>query len=314
MPRPAGDRAEFVAAFGEPLADVVGELGGEGTGADARRVSLHDAEHVVDHARADAGPGAGGTGDAVRARHVRVRAVIDVEQRALRAFEQQRLAARACTLDRGRHVPDHRRDRLALRECLVARPREVDRLRLVVVDEHEIVQVEQALELLGEARGLEQVLHAQRAPRDLVLVRGADAAAGRADLQRRAERGLARLVERDVDRQHERARRRDDEARAHVDARLLELADLLHERRRRQHDAVADQDRHALAQHARRDEAQDRLASADDERVPGVVAALEAHDTLRALGQPVDDLALAFVAPLGADDDDVLGHDRVRSF
>ena len=50
------------------------------------------------------------------------------------------------------------------------------------------------------------------------------------------------------------------------------------------------------------------LRAADDERVPGVVAALEAHDALRVLGQPVDDLALAFVAPLGADDDDVLAH------
>jgi hypothetical protein len=37
-----------------------------------------------------------------------------------------------------------------------------------------------------------------------------------------------------------------------------------------------------------------------------VVAALEADDALRALRQPVDDLALALIAPLGADDDDVL--------
>ena len=44
---------------------------------------------------------------------------------------------------------------------------------------------------------------------------------------------------------------------------------------------------------------------ADDERVAGVVAALEAHDHVGAARQPVDDLALAFVAPLGADDGDV---------
>ena len=41
---------------------------------------------------------------------------------------------------------------------------------------------------------------------------------------------------------------------------------------------------------------------------PGVVAALEAHDARRVVGEPVDDLALALVAPLGADDDDVLAH------
>ncbi len=44
------------------------------------------------------------------------------------------------------------------------------------------------------------------------------------------------------------------------------------------------------------------LAVADD-RVAGVVAALEADDRVRVLGEQVDDLALALVAPLGADYD-----------
>src|SRR5437868_8115155 len=42
----------------------------------------------------------------------------------------------------------------------------------------------------------------------------------------------------------------------------------------------------------------------------GIVAALEAHDDIGLLRQPVDDLALPFVAPLGADDDNI-GHSRV---
>jgi hypothetical protein len=33
----------------------------------------------------------------------------------------------------------------------------------------------------------------------------------------------------------------------------------------------------------------------------GVMSALEAHDALGVIGQPVDDLAFAFVTPLGAD-------------
>src|ERR1700761_719855 len=37
----------------------------------------------------------------------------------------------------------------------------------------------------------------------------------------------------------------------------------------------------------------------------GIMAALKADDDVSLLGQPVDDLALAFVSPLGADDDDV---------
>jgi hypothetical protein len=38
--------------------------------------------------------------------------------------------------------------------------------------------------------------------------------------------------------------------------------------------------------------------------VPGVVAALEAGYCCGALGQQIDDFALAFIAPLGANDDD----------
>ena len=55
-------------------------------------------------------------------------------------------------------------------------------------------------------------------------------------------------------------------------------------------------------------EPQHGLLAVDDERVPGVVPALEPHDALRVLGQPIDDLAFAFIAPLGTDDDDVLAH------
>ena len=43
----------------------------------------------------------------------------------------------------------------------------------------------------------------------------------------------------------------------------------------------------------------------DDQRVAGIVAALEAHDDIGALRQPVDDLALALIAPLGADHRDI---------
>src|SRR5262249_62076078 len=61
-------------------------------------------------------------------------------------------------------------------------------------------------------------------------------------------------------------------------------------------------------QDPRRNQMQHGLLAADHERVPGVVPALEAHHALRMVGEPVDDLALALVAPLGAYDYDVLAH------
>ncbi|OPZ10643.1 MAG: hypothetical protein BWZ07_02525 [Alphaproteobacteria bacterium ADurb.BinA280] len=38
--------------------------------------------------------------------------------------------------------------------------------------------------------------------------------------------------------------------------------------------------------------------AADDQRMAGVVAALESHHTANTLGQQIDDFAFAFVAPL----------------
>ncbi len=43
----------------------------------------------------------------------------------------------------------------------------------------------------------------------------------------------------------------------------------------------------------------------DNEGVPSVVAALKPHHHVRPACQPIDNLTLAFVTPLGADDGDV---------
>ena len=74
------------------------------------------------------------------------------------------------------------------------------------------------------------------------------------------------------------------------------------------HHAVAD-DAELAAHQAARQQRQLVGLVADHQRVAGVVAALEAHHDIGAAGQPVDDLALALVAPLGADHGDI-GHGR----
>jgi len=51
---------------------------------------------------------------------------------------------------------------------------------------------------------------------------------------------------------------------------------------------------------------QRRLLSADHQCMAGIVAALKANDALCMIGQPINNLALTFVAPLGTDDDDIL--------
>ncbi len=90
------------------------------------------------------------------------------------------------------------------------------------------------------------------------------------------------------------------------DALALQLLDLGGQRIRVEHDAVADNGQLARPHDARRQKGQLVDILADDQRMAGIVAALEADDRVGLLGQPVDQLALALVAPLGAN------HDYVR--
>ena len=82
------------------------------------------------------------------------------------------------------------------------------------------------------------------------------------------------------------------------------LVDLGQQRLGIDHHAVAD-DAELAAHHAGGQQRQLVGLVADHQRVAGVVAALEAHHDVGAAGEPVDDLALALVAPLGADHRDI---------
>lgn len=90
-------------------------------------------------------------------------------------------------------------------------------------------------------------------------------------------------------------------------ALALQLVEFGQERLRIEHNAVADHRQLRRPQHARRQQRELVGVSIDDERMAGVMAALKANDDVSLLRQPVDDLALPFVAPLGADDDNI-GH------
>ena len=88
---------------------------------------------------------------------------------------------------------------------------------------------------------------------------------------------------------------------ADLDAVLRQLVDFGEERLRIDHDAVADDAGDARMQDARRDEPQDELRAVDVDGMPGVVPALVAGDDVETRRQQIDDLALAFIAPLSAE-------------
>ena len=98
----------------------------------------------------------------------------------------------------------------------------------------------------------------------------------------------------------------DEQAPGDLDALRGELLEFAEERLRIEHDAVADDALRTRVQDAGRNLVQDELAIADHDRVAGVGAALVAHHEVGLLGQHVDQLALALVAPLRADDHDTV--------
>ena len=297
-----------MAALANALAHLVVELGRERAAADAGGVGLDDAQHEAGRIGPQPAACRGRAADRVRAGDEGIGAVVDVEQDALRAFEQDfraRLADLLQPLPHRLRIFEHEgRDLAQFGEQLLA----VDRL-LFEPRAQRVVMRAQPVELRFEMVEMRQIAHADRAAADLVLVSRTDAAPGGADLARSGGR-FAQPVEIAVDRQDQRAIVRHREVVViDGDALRFELLDLGLERPRVEHHAIADH-----AERARHDPAgqQRELVGGpvDDQRMAGIVPALEAHHGIGAAGQPVDDLALALIAPLGADHGDV-GHSIV---
>jgi hypothetical protein len=99
---------------------------------------------------------------------------------------------------------------------------------------------------------------------------------------------------------------------ADVDASGNELVDLGEQRLRIDHDAVPDDARDAGMENAGRDQAQYEFFSTHVHRVARVVSALITRDERKTRRDEVDNLPLAFIAPLRAENREV--HSRVRFY
>ncbi len=91
---PSGRDAVLAPALADELADLVlalDHLGGEGAFADARGVGADDAEHAGDALRRETQPDAGAARGRRRGGDERVGAVVNVEERGLRAFDEDGL-------------------------------------------------------------------------------------------------------------------------------------------------------------------------------------------------------------------------------
>ena len=294
-----GHGPELAAALRDPAAGLVEQLGRERPGSHAGRVGLHDADDLVHLERADAATGAGAAGHGVGGGHEGVGAVVEVQQRALGALEEDVVAAPERVLDEPGGVVEVRAEALAPGQALGD-----ERLHLEGVDAHrreeQVLVHEGPGDALAEDGLVDQVLHPEAQAPGAVAVRGPDAAAGRAHLRVR-EAALVPLVERHVVR-HDHVRAAADADLGHVDAAGGQHVQLADQRGRVDHHAVADHRRDVRVEHARRAELELEHLVADHHRVAGVVAALVADHHRRLLGEEVGGLPLALVPPLEADD------------
>src|SRR5258708_4162096 len=295
-----------------PFADIVWHRLDEARRA-GKRILFEGAQGVmldVDHGTypyvtsSNTHPGRRLAGMRVRRGDVGICPVIDVEHDALRALEQDALAGAARLVEA---VPDDVGERQHLGRDVQQRLQQRRALHLGRIEaaQQGIVMQQQMVELVAEAGGVGEVAQAYGAAPDLVLIGRADAAAGGADLLL-AARLLACAVDLSVRGQDQRrvlgdleAVRRDD------DALVADGVDLPEQGPGIDDDDVADDRQLVRAHHARGQQAQPVLDIADDQRMSGIVAALEAHHYVGALRQPIDDLAFPLVAPLGADHRDI---------
>ena len=232
--------------------------------------------------------------------------MVHVQQRALRALEQDALALAALDVEQPPHRlgvgQQLRRQRGEFLQDAAA----IDLFQIEPAAQR-VVMRQQTVDLVRQRVEVGEVHQADGAAADFVFIGRSDAAAGGAD-RGVGIGGFAQRIELAVQRQDQRDVLGDAQVfRADGDALALQLGDFVEEGLRIEHHAVADHGKLGGAQDARRQQRQLVGFAVDDERMAGIVTALEAHDDIGLLRQPVDDLALPFVAPLGADDDNI-GH------
>ncbi len=173
---------------------------------------------------------------------------------------------------------------------------------VVDLDEEFVLLVQGPFDLLPQDRFVEDVLDADAQTPDLVHVRRADAAPGRAD-RPLAEEALGHLVQGLVVGGDEVRVRRDPQLRG-VGSAGFEGVDLLEQRFEVDDDAVADDRGDVRGEDARGKELELVLLTADDDRVTRVVPAVGLDDVVDAGAEDVGGLPFTFVAPLSADDND----------
>ncbi len=229
--------------------------------------------------------------------------MIHVEQRALGPLEQHIPALLQRLVDQPAGIGSERNEtgRKPLQQLCVL----FDGGPLL--DPHQLQQpvgaTHPVLEEVSRVLQMTQVAQPEAAAAVLVFVGWPDAAARGTDVLAL----LAGAVQQFVERHHQVSPVRQENPTVGVDPFCSETIELGEKRLRVQDDAVPHDAGGRLVENARGNLLQDELGIPDDDGVTRIGPALVAHDEVGPLGQNVDQLPFALVAPLGADHNHAVG-------
>ena len=225
--------------------------------------------------------------------------MVDVEQRALRPFEHDLFAVVDGLVQQDGGIRHERRNLLGGARVLLVHGLGIERLGAEQRVRDGVLLVAGVLDMRAQQRRVQQVDDAQAAAMHLVFIRGADAAAGGADL-RASRRVLCCELDHAVVGKND-LRAVGDEKLPVDSGRPASFSFFTSLR-----NAIGSSTTplpitplHSGRRHAAGNQLQDELLALDDDGVPGVVAAGIARDDGELLREHVDDLAFALIAPLG---------------
>lgn len=225
--------------------------------------------------------------------------MVDVEQRALTALEEDDLARVDGVVQDQRRVGDVRLDLLRVLEHLLDDLARLDRAPVEDLGEELVLLLQGRLDLLLQDRLVVEVLDANAHTVDLVGVRRTDATARRTDLAL-PEEPFRHLVDRDVVRGDQMGIAADQQL-GRVHAAVVQPTQLGEQDGRVDDDTVSDDRGTPRRKDSGGEEMKCVLLVTYDHRVAGIVAALVTHHIVHGSTEEVGGLSLALVTPLSTE-------------
>jgi len=228
--------------------------------------------------------------------------MIDVEHRALGAFEHDRAALTQDAVQQPTGVGDKGSDLLGGSGVFVVHDCRIERVGPEKGMRYCVLLCTRVFDMGLEQIGAHEIHNAQSIAGHLVFICGADAAAGSAN-SLSARGTLGSQFDHAVIGQNDLSAIGNEKLAVDFDAEAAELGNFLEECNWVEDNAVANHALASLAENAAGNKLQHEFLSAVNYRMPGIVPARVACHRAEPLAEHVHDFSLALVAPLGSEHD-----------